>query len=117
MVGNTFGRGVVVNLGWQFDGSLLVFIKHAFAFKTDKVLLACGAGDMAEVGYAILCRNGDVAWHETLSEEGMVENFVKTGTVVGVGGKDGLNEGSRVRGDGALGGEVVFIITNPPWSV
>lgn len=114
MVGNTFDRGVIDDLGWQFDGSLLILIKHAFAFKTDEVLLAGCAGDMAKVGYAILSCNGDVAWYETLDEEGMVENFMKTGAVVRVRGKDSLDEGSRMRGDGALGGEVIFIITNPP---
>lgn len=67
---------------------------------------------MAEVGHRIMCGSGNVTRDDTLCKEWVVDDFVESGTLLRVGGKDLLHQFTSIAGYFAVGREFIFIVAD-----
>lgn len=96
------------------DGRRFFLVEQGGFTDSGEILTRGGACDVGEVGLDFAGGVGDVAGYETVSEPGVVGDVEEGRTFGGVGGEDGLDEGTDVAGDGGLGREFVFIVADTP---
>jgi hypothetical protein len=98
----------------QRDLGHLILVQQRVSPQALEIHLAHSTRDVSKVWRRVVCRRGNIGRDDTLREEGVIHDFVKSGTFLRVWGQNLLDKQPSVGRDGPFSWKFILVITNSP---